>query len=241
MTWTEEEEAALFDQDPNFRREIVEIDPKEKIITVKALSKACNEKTSVLLKKWSYGSLSLQIVASATWTLDASYKTITSWSSNATYLIADEALLQVFDGDIALERNERARVSLDTHKDPIKATAFSTDNHRIVVLHYDDHMSIATLVMSDIRDGLLSTIATCPVDTGPVNPDRELSFELNFSPVNSSHLLLVITVTTPISTEDDLMAGQGGFDVDQEIHAIAFELLADQLVSTEIRLQYGEQ
>ncbi|KAG6847144.1 hypothetical protein H0H93_009888, partial [Arthromyces matolae] len=189
-TWSEED--VVLHQNPYDRQEIVKLDPREKTIAVTTLSKRR--------------------------TLDAPLKSITSWSSSATYFVADEALLQL---------NEQKGLLLSTHKQRIEATAFSGDDNRIVILHYDNHNSRATLIMNDICDGSLSTIATSTVDT-EANPNSQLSFRMNFNPVDPSHFILTMKICSPNeeNCQQDAM--------DQAFRVISFKLLARQLVSTEI-------
>ncbi|KAG6834703.1 hypothetical protein H0H93_007952 [Arthromyces matolae] len=129
-------------------------------------------------------------MATSTCTLDTPRKTRLSWSSKAMYAIEDETLLQIFGSDAVtvLEPNRQARLVLSTHEGIIRAVAFSADDRRVALLY--DNNAIATLVVNDIRDGSIYTIATSKIE---VEARNKWDFKtLEFSPVDSSQFCLVL-------------------------------------------------
>ncbi|KAG6848395.1 hypothetical protein H0H93_000570 [Arthromyces matolae] len=246
MPWSKDEEEAFLHQQPRVKHKFIALDddPKEMIITVKTIFQArtSNDKASVSFMKWSFRSQSPQMVANSTCTLDVPIRIIPSWVSNATYIVADDALLRVFDNSAALEGNKQARISLATHLEGVvKAVAFSARNDRVVLLYRNGHESNATVIMNDIRDGSLFTVAASTVKIDiEAAPDRKLVYRLNFNPVNSSQLLFTVFTlgfNDAINLDLELMELVDDYTAVRhpELRAVfCLQLLAEKLVSTKI-------
>ncbi|KAG6818693.1 hypothetical protein H0H93_002753, partial [Arthromyces matolae] len=224
ITWTEDEETAFLYRKPFAKRQFVEVDPKEMIVTVKTVLPLQYVRTLSFLSTaktdtWAIGSRPFQLMATSTCTLDTPRKTELSWSSKAMYTIEDETLLQqVFDSDAVtvLEPNRQARLLLSTHEGIIRAVAFSAEDRRVALLY--NRNGIATLVVNDIRDGSICTIGTSKIEAS-----KKWVFKtLEFSPVDSSQFCLVM------ETYDNILI------------TYYFKLLKQELISTKIESSYND-
>ncbi|KAG6848773.1 hypothetical protein H0H93_014245 [Arthromyces matolae] len=236
LQWSAEEEEAHWHRSPYNQEEIIDFDPKEKIVTVIHF-KAQIEKTSVHLKKWALGSESLpqHVIATSTSTVDAPLETITWKSTKGRYCATDDEVFLVFGHDShgavpQLEENKQTRFRLmDGISDPgksewqIKAIDFSADDACVVALY--DTGNVFMLIVRNIgHDASLSdVIAHSKIEVG-ANPMR---FRLKCNPVNSSHFLLIIGDD---SDDADALAGE-------KIRVIDFKLVGHKLLSTELEIQ----
>ncbi|KAG6862037.1 hypothetical protein C0995_008225 [Termitomyces sp. Mi166 len=203
-TWSADDERELLAQNPTNSSSIVQIDPKNKDISLKTLSMAPDGVTSASFENWSFQLQRPHMIARANCTLGVTYDAIKSRSPTGNYLFADGRLFHAFGPDSIVKQDGNTPIILPVKKQDIISIAFSAGDERAVVLHNSDGCNVMLTVI-DIREDTISsqltTQVTSAVDLGTLST---WNIQLDLNQVDPSQFLISISVVQGAAEDESL-------------------------------------